>query len=108
MAISATLLSGCQQEGRTILQPDEKFVISSDTWDYYQTYLQTISGGKRGAFVVSEDGYYATYTYCRTVQGCYFHINYSGEALKDCVSDGHKCVVFAKDDEIVVPYEVAN
>ncbi len=103
------LVSACQpQEGRINLQSDEKIIVSKGTWDYYQEYLQTISGGKRGAFVVSEDGFFATYTYCRTAQGCYYSINYSAEAMKDCASEGYKCVVFAKDDEIIVPYDVAE
>ncbi|WP_303979387.1 hypothetical protein [Dongia mobilis] len=103
------LLVACQpQEGRVNLNADEKFVISKGTWDYYQKYLQAVDGGARGAFVVSEDGYYATYTYCRAAQACYQNINYSAEALKDCISDGYKCVVFAKDSDIVVDYAVAE
>jgi len=102
-------LAGCQpQEGRVHLQADEKFVISRGTWDYYQTYLQDITGGGRGAFAVAEDGYYATYHYCPMAQGCYTYINYSNEAIKSCQSKGYKCIVFAKDDEIIVPYEIAD
>lgn len=109
MALPILLLAACQpQSGRVNLQPDEKFIIARDTWDYYQEYLQTIGGSNRGAFVVSDDGYYATYTYCETTQGCYYNINYSGQALKNCQSDGHKCIVFAKDDEIVVDYAIAE
>lgn len=103
------LLVACQpQEGRVHLQADEKFVISRGTWDYYQKYLQDIAGGGRGAFAVSEDGYYATYHYCPMAQGCYYHINYSNEAVKSCQSKGYKCIVFAKDDEVVVPYEISE
>nr|WP_298689025.1 hypothetical protein [uncultured Dongia sp.] len=107
-ALSLIIMAGCQpQTGRVSLNADEKFIISRGTWDYYQKYLQVISGGSRGAFAVSEDGYYAAYTYCRAAQACFSYINYSAEAVKDCASDGQKCIVFAKDDEIVVDYSIA-
>lgn len=107
--LAMPLLSACQpQAGRIKLNADEKFVISKGTWDYYQKYLQAVSGGARGAFVVSEDGYYATYSYCSAAQACYYHINYSSEAIKNCASDGYKCIVFAKDSDIVVDYAVAE
>ena len=67
-----------------------------------------IAKGGRGAFVVSEDGYYANYSYCPLAQGCYYSINYSAEAIKSCQSKGYKCIVFAKDEEIIVPYEIAE
>jgi hypothetical protein len=109
LVAAAFLLPGCTpQEGRVNLQADEKIIISSGAWDYFQTYLQKINGGKRGAFVVSEDGYGAYASYCPAIQGCYYNINYSSEALNSCISDGYRCVVFAKNDEIVIPYEVAN
>lgn len=107
--LAVPLLSACQpQGGRLNLNADEKFVISKGTWDYYQKYLQVVSGGARGAFVVSEDGYYATYSYCSAAQACFYNINYSSEAIKNCASDGYKCVVFAKDSDIVVDYAVAE
>lgn len=103
LTVSLSLLTACQQQaGRVNLQSDEKLVISQSTWDYFQQYLQTVDGGNRGAFVVSDDGYYATYSYCPVVAGCYRDINYSAEALKSCSSEGYKCVVFAKNDDIVV------
>ncbi|MBL8707940.1 MAG: hypothetical protein JNL25_01990 [Rhodospirillaceae bacterium] len=103
------LLAACQpQAGRVDLQSDEKLVLSQGTWDYFQEYLQTIGGGKRGAFVVSDDGYFATYFYCPVTSGCYSNINYSADALKACTSEGYQCVLFAKNDDIVVEYEVAD
>ncbi|MDY0871751.1 hypothetical protein [Dongia rigui] len=109
VAMLATAVAGCQpQEGRVQLKPDEKFVIARGTWDYYQKYLQDIAGGGRGAFAVSEDGYYATYHYCVMAQGCYYNINYSNEAIKSCQSKGYKCIVFAKDDDVVIPFEIAE
>jgi hypothetical protein len=107
LSISLCVLTACQpQAGRVNLQSDEKLVISKSTWDYFQQYLQTVDGGNRGAFVVSDDGYYATYSYCPVVSGCFRDINYSAEALENCTSEGYKCVVFAKNDDIVVDYEV--
>jgi hypothetical protein len=107
--LCAGLLAACQpQEGRITLKPDEKFIISRETWDYYQTYLQLIGSTSRGAFAVAEDGYYATFHYCPTTHGCYYTINYSMEAIKSCQSKGYKCIVFAKDDDIVVPYAIAE
>ena len=41
-------------------------------------------------------------------QGCYTYINYSNAAIKSCQSKGYKCIVFAKDEEIIVPYEIAE
>ncbi len=74
-------LAACQpQQGRVNLQPDENFVISRGTWEYFETYLQTIGTTNRGAFAVSEDGYYATYHYCATPQGCFTNINYSNRS----------------------------
>ncbi len=107
--LSFIFVAGCQpQTGRVNLNADEKIVIAKGTWDYFQKYLQAISGGSRGAFAVSEDGYYAAYTYCRAAQACFTNINYSAEAIKDCASEGQKCVVFAKDNQIVVDYAVAD
>jgi len=111
VAGTALLAAACQpQEGRVNLQSDEKIIISKSTWDYYQTsYLKDIDGGnRRGAFVVSEDGFYANYSYCPIAQGCFKNINYSYEAIKDCRSQGYNCVLFAKDADIVIPYDVAD
>lgn len=109
LSLTGSLLTACQpQEGRVNLQADEKFIIANGTWDYYQEYLRTIGSAGRGAFVVSEDGYFATYSYCPDARGCFSNINYSANAMKSCSSDGYKCVVFAKDSEIVVDYEIAN
>jgi hypothetical protein len=108
-SVSLTLLSACQSsDGRLALQPDEKLLVSKAVWDYYQTYLQAIDGGSRGAFAVSDDGYYATYSYCSAAQACFYNINYSASAIKSCQSKGNKCIVFAKNDEIIIPYAVAE
>lgn len=100
------LLSACQpQVGRAHLGPDEKLLITKSVWANYQEFLR-IRGSAAGVFVVTESGTGSTYVYCPEVQ-CMAG-SYTQQAIKICEDAGVKCVVFAKGDDIIVPYEIVD
>ncbi|HWA46697.1 MAG TPA: hypothetical protein VG742_00415, partial [Dongiaceae bacterium] len=88
---------------------EEKYIISAETWSYYQEYLGNIKNGLRpGAYAISTDGNSSYYVWCRETQ-CMPGATYSQEALNGCEREtGSDCVVFAVRDDIRVDYEVVG
>jgi len=88
---------------------DEKYIISAETWGYYQEYLGNIKNGRRpGAYAISTDGYSSYYVWCREMQ-CMPGATYSQEAINGCERETNSdCVVFAVRDDIRVEYEIAG
>jgi hypothetical protein len=88
---------------------DEKYMISAETWSYYQEYLVKIKNGQRpGAYVITKDGYGSYYYWCSETQ-CMPGATYSQEALNACEREyDTDCVVFAVRDDIRVEYEVVG
>lgn len=100
------LLAACQpQVGRAVLGPDEKLLITKSVWANYEEFLR-IRGSAAGVFVVTESGTGSTYVYCPEVQ-CMAG-SYTQQAIELCEKAGVKCVVFARGDDIVVPYEIVD
>jgi hypothetical protein len=107
IATIAGLLAGCpSQEGRITLAPGEKFRISREAYDTFQNeYLREVGSTNRGAFAVGEHGFGTAYSWCPGTN-CVGGASYSYDAIRLCEESGIKCVIFARDDEIVVPYEI--
>jgi hypothetical protein len=85
-----------------------KISIHPQVWSWYQDYLDKIGGTKKGTFAVAVDGYAAGWKYCPG-QRCKPGTTYRDDALQACrqnAEPGVECVIFAKDREIVIPYEV--
>jgi hypothetical protein len=85
----------------------ETYRINNEVWGWYQKYLGRIGDGRRpGAFVITEDGQNAWYTYCPDTQ-CMGGLTYSQDALNSCEREyDMDCVVFAVRDDIRVEYEI--
>ncbi|WP_162917353.1 hypothetical protein [Dongia deserti] len=122
-AIAAALalaLSGCAQEGTegAKLAPGQKLQITKQVWGEYQDYVKVGRGlgpDRNGAFgvVLVGDlgiaGLYA-YRYCpRDFDGCYpGGANGISRVLEACRRDKLDCLIFARNEDIQVPYEIID
>jgi len=92
-----------------------KVTITKATWAAYENYkywLTPIAWGKpmgQGYFAVAEDGRSWGLTGC-PVNECITGSPVSSDAINICQtrSGGVPCTVFARDQEIIVPYEIAD
>ena len=88
-------------EGKTLKIPKE-------VWGTYQEYLATLGPRHSGVFLVALEGdvgVAGSYSYCPPeYDGCG-----SGDAIRlakqPCIENNIKCVLFARDQSIVVAYE---
>ena len=93
----------------------EKIIITKATWaafDNYKYWLTPISWEKpmgRGYFAVAQDGRSWGLTGC-PVRECVAGMPVSQDAVDICQtrSNGVPCVVFAKDQTPIIPYEIAE
>lgn len=100
----ATLLAACgPQAARIELAPNEKLLITRAVWEDFLAYKQKAWSG---AFVVSETGNGSGYVLCPGFN-CRPY-NYVRLAINKCEDAGVRCVLFAKDREIVVDYEIVD
>jgi len=96
--------------GSTVaLAEDETIKITQEVWDTYGKYKDWIGADGSGFFAVSEDGASAAGAGCQT-KDCAAGLASQREALRECEtnSDGGRCIVFSHDQDILVPYEIAN
>jgi hypothetical protein len=113
-------LFGCAQQGTegATLAPGEKLQITQDVWNEYQDYVKEgrkLGPDRKGAFgvVLVGDvgvvGLYA-YRYCpRTFDGCFpGGGNGVSKVLDACRREQVECLIFARNDEIQVPYEIID
>jgi len=92
-----------------------KVTITKATWAAYENYkywLTPIAWGKpmgQGYFAVAQDGRSWGLTGC-PVNECITGSPVSSDAINICQtrSGGVPCTVFAKDQEVIVPYEIAD
>jgi hypothetical protein len=119
-AVLALVLSGCAQD-RTegvSLAAGEKLQITQEVWADYQEYLKQGRGlgpDRQGAFGVAlvgdvgEVGLYS-YRYCpRMYDGCRPGGNNSiSKILDTCRRENVECVIFARNEDIQVPYEIID
>jgi hypothetical protein len=91
----------------------QKVVVSKATWAAYENYKywltpETWNGSLgQGYFAVAQDGRSWGLTGC-PVRECVAGMPISQDAIEICHtrSGGVPCTVFAKDREIIVPYEI--
>lgn len=118
---AAIVLGGCAQtptEG-TRLASGEKLKITQKAWSEYQDYLKRgdkLSSKKSGAFAVviyagtgvtgGGSWFYCPRDYdgCRTQGG----ENPAERVLDTCRREGLDCIIFARNDNIQVPYEIVD
>ena len=87
--------------------------VTRKVWSYYQEYLATLGGSTPGVFLVAMDGDVARgarYMYC-PVQ--YDRCSAKGggpvnETNRMCIKDHLTCVLFARNSQIQVPYEIID
>lgn len=109
LTLALSVLGGVIAAPSSPATADEKYIISAETWSYYQEYLIKIKNGLRpGAYVITKDGYSSYYYWCSETQ-CMPGATYSQEALNACEREYNTdCVVFAVRDDIRVEYEIAG
>ena len=118
-AALALAVSGCAQqatEGAKLAQ-GEKLKITQEVWTEYGDYVKHGRGlgpDRQGAFgvaivgdvgVVGLPGYY----YCpRQYDGCRPGKNAVSDILDLCRRENVDCLIFARNEEIQVPYEIID
>lgn len=121
--ILAAAIAACAQVTATegvSLKPGEKLPITQDVWKKYQDYLakgQELGHKRRhGAFgvaLVGGVGVASTYSYryCpRDYDNCVDKggPTYIDDILNSCRQENVDCIIFARDDDILVPYEIID
>lgn len=119
----AAAIAACAQTTATegvSLKPGEKLLITQDVWKKYQDYLakgQELGHKRRhGAFgvaLVGGVGVASTYSYryCpRDYDNCVDKggPTYIDDILNSCRREKVDCIIFARDDDILVPYEIID
>ena len=119
LAALALAVSGCAQQATegAKLAPGEKLKITQEVWTEYQDYVKhgrDLGPDRHGAFgvaivgdvgVVGLPGYY----YCpRQYDGCRPGKNAVSDILELCRRENVDCLIFARNDDIVVPYEIID
>lgn len=109
VALLALALAACAGSSSEYAKGSGKtLAIDKGAWSRYQEYLGLVGDTRPGAFVVSVDGYGSAWTWCSDIQ-CRTTAGYANEALTNCRRYfAMDCVVFARNNEIVVNYEVVE
>jgi hypothetical protein len=122
IVVAALLLavSACAEQGTegARLAGGEKLQITREVWASYQEYLRkgrALGPDRQGAFGVALVGSLGfaglyTYTYCpREYDGCRpGGPTAIGEVLDTCRRENVECLIFARNEEIQVPYEIVD
>jgi hypothetical protein len=120
LAALALAVSGCAQQGTegAKLATGEKLKITQDVWADYQAYVKRgrgLSPDRQGAFGVAIIGDVgsvglSTYYYCpRQYDGCRpGGPNAISDILDECRRENVECLIFARNEEIQVPYEIID
>ena len=119
LAALALAVSGCAQQGTegAKLAPGEKLKITQEVWTEYQDYVkygQGLGPDRQGAFgvaIIGEVGVQGLpgYYYCpRMYDGCRPGKNAVSDILDLCRRESVECLIFARNDEIQVPYEIID
>lgn len=115
-------LGGCAQTTATEgvhLAPGEKLQITQEVWDDYQVYLDKGRGlaakkrsGAFGVAIIGGVGVVGLYSYrhCpRDYDNCIVRgPNEVDDVLTACRTEGVDCLIFARDESILVPYEIID
>jgi len=103
LLVSTLVAAGCEVNSSK-LAPGQKLMVTAEVMQGYQEYLH-IKGGS-DAFAVSLSGHNYAYNYCPGQRCLGGASAFAPRAIQMCESDGEKCVLFARDAGIIVPYEV--
>lgn len=120
LAALALAVSGCAQQGTegAKLAPGEKLKITQEVWRDYQDYVKRgrgLSSDRQGAFGVAIIGDVgavglSAYYYCpRQYDGCGpGGPNAVTDILNECRQENVECLIFARNEDIQVPYEIID
>jgi hypothetical protein len=109
---AAVVVSACAGTPSDLQYPAGKSLkITKEIWSHYQEYLGTLRPQHSGVFVVllvDDVGISSSYSYCppdadRCVIGDAVNL-----AKQPCIENNVKCVLFARDQAILVPYEIVD
>ncbi|HEX6119386.1 MAG TPA: hypothetical protein VFZ03_08015, partial [Dongiaceae bacterium] len=114
---SALSIAGCAQQGTegALLKNGEKLTITKGVWTDYQEYVQHGRGlgpDRQGAFGVAIIGNLGVgslyqYYYCpRQYDGCRPGRTAVTDVLDECRRNNLECLIFARNEDIQVPYEI--
>jgi uncharacterized protein YceK len=107
ICLTAALLAGCADVPKSDTSKP-KIVVSERTMSDFGDYKAWLTSVGHGFFAMSIDGKSWAYWGCPS-GNCTPGASDRTSALKDCVKASHgiACVIFARNLEIVYPYEVA-
>ena len=119
LAALALAVSGCAQQGTegANLAEGEKLKITQEVWTEYQDYVkygQGLGPDRQGAFGVAIIGDVGVqglpgYYYCpRMYDGCRPGKNAVSDILDLCRREKVECLIFARNEDIQVPYEIID
>ena len=119
LAALALVLSGCAQQATegAKLAPGEKLKITQEVWSEYQDYVKhgrDLGPDRSGAFGVAIIGDVGVeglpgYYYCpRMYDGCRPGRNAVSDILDLWRREKVECLIFARNEDIQVPYEVID
>ena len=120
LAALVVVVSGCAQQGTdgAKLAPGEKLKITRDVWSDYEQYMkqgQGLGPDRNGAFAVALVGGIGTaqvsqYYYCpRMYDSCgRLGSNAVSDVLDVCRRENVECLIFARNEDIQVPYEIID
>jgi hypothetical protein len=120
LAALALAVWGCAQQGTegAKLAKGEKLKITQDVWRDYQDYVKRgrgLSPDRQGAFgvaIIGEVGAVglSTYYYCpRQYDACRpGGPNAISDILEECRRENVECLIFARNEDIQVPYEIID
>ena len=119
LAAVGLAVSGCAQQGTegALLAKGETLKITREVWRDYEDYVQRGHGlgpDRSGAFGVAIFGDVGTvglsgYYYCpRMYDGCRPGKNAVSDILDECRRENVECLIFARNDDIQVPYEIID
>ena len=120
LAAVALAASGCAQQGTNgaTLAAGETLKITKEVWSDYEQYVQRgrgLSSDRNGAFGVAIIGDVGTvglsaYYYCpRMYDGCgRLGSNAVSDILNECRRENVECLIFARNEDILVPYEIID
>jgi hypothetical protein len=100
-------IAGCATGGD--LPAGQKIVVQESTWQSFQDYLGKVNSTYRGVFAMDTDGHSWGWSLCPAFR-CWGGRSMASEALDGCrkSSGGTPCVIFARDHDIIVPYEAPS
>ena len=119
LAALALAVCGCAQQATegAQLAPGETLKITQEVWTEYQDYVKEGRGlgpDRQGAFGVAVVGDVGVaglpgYYYCpRQYDGCRPGKNAVSDILDLCRRENVDCLIFARNEEIQVPYEIVD